>query len=66
MDSAIRPSRRSAIASIATQVEVRTRLKLNLGYRMPDRGANKPGRFIGIEEADLVFLSDAGQVLACR
>jgi hypothetical protein len=47
--------------SIATQVEVRTRLKLNLGYRLPDRGANKPGRFIGIEEADLVFLSDAGK-----
>jgi len=47
--------------SIATQLEVRTRLKLNLGYRMAERGANKPGRFIGIEEADLVFLSDAGK-----
>src|SRR3954449_1942336 len=47
--------------SIATQLEVRTRLKFNLGYRLPDRGANKPGRFIGIEEADLVFLSDAGK-----
>ena len=47
--------------SIATQLEVRTHLKLNLGYRMPERGPEKPGRFIGIEEADLVFLSDAGK-----
>jgi Omp85 superfamily domain len=47
--------------TIVTQLEVRTRLGLNLGYRMPDRGANRPGRFIGIEEADLVFFSDAGK-----
>jgi Omp85 superfamily domain len=46
---------------IAAQVEVRTRLGLNLGYRMPEREGNRPGRFIGIEEADLVFLSDAGK-----
>jgi len=46
--------------TIVTQLEVRTRLGLNLGYRMPDRGGNRPGRFIGIEEADLVFLADAG------
>lgn len=44
--------------SITAQVEVRTRLSLNLGYRM--RGGADPGRFIGIEEADLVFLADAG------
>jgi hypothetical protein len=46
---------------IATQLEVRTRLSLNLGYRWPDRDTNRPGRFIGIEEADLVFFSDAGK-----
>ena len=46
---------------IATQVEVRTRLGLNLGYRLPDREGNRRGRFIGIEEADLVFFSDAGK-----
>jgi hypothetical protein len=46
---------------IATQVEVRTRLGLNLGYRWPDREGNRRGRFIGIEEADLVFFSDAGK-----
>jgi hypothetical protein len=46
---------------IATQVEVRTRLGLNLGYRVPDRESGRRGRFIGIEEADLVFFSDAGK-----
>jgi hypothetical protein len=46
---------------IATQVEVRTRLGLNLGYQMQDREGNRRGRFIGIEEADLVFFSDAGK-----
>jgi hypothetical protein len=46
---------------IATQLEVRTRLGLNLGYRLPDREGSRPGRFIGIEEADLVFFSDAGK-----
>ncbi|HEU5304977.1 MAG TPA: BamA/TamA family outer membrane protein, partial [Gemmatimonadales bacterium] len=45
---------------IATQVEVRTRLGLNLGYRHGSEG-NRQGRFIGIEEADLVFFSDAGK-----
>jgi hypothetical protein len=46
---------------IATQLEVRTRLGLNLGYQMQDREGNRRGRFIGIEEADLVFFSDAGK-----
>jgi hypothetical protein len=46
---------------IMAQVEVRTRLGLNLGYRLPDREGNSTGRFIGIEEADLVFLGDAGK-----
>jgi hypothetical protein len=45
---------------IATQVEVRTRLGLNLGYRMPARDGAR-GRFIGIEEADLVIFGDAGK-----
>ncbi len=44
---------------ITTQVEVRTRVGLNLGYRMPDRDGSR-GRFIGIEEADLVVFGDAG------
>jgi outer membrane protein assembly factor BamA len=46
---------------IAAQVEVRTRLGLNLGYRLRDREGSPSGRFIGIEEADLVFLADAGK-----
>jgi hypothetical protein len=46
---------------IATQVEVRTRLGLNLGFRIPDREGTRAGRFIGIEEADLVLFSDAGK-----
>jgi hypothetical protein len=46
---------------IVAQAEVRTRLGLDLGYRMPEREGNRPGRFIGIEEADLVFFSDAGK-----
>ncbi|HEV7365723.1 MAG TPA: polymer-forming cytoskeletal protein [Gemmatimonadales bacterium] len=46
---------------IATQIEVRTRLGLNLGYQMQDREGNRRGRFIGIQEADLVFFSDAGK-----
>ncbi|HET6777426.1 MAG TPA: BamA/TamA family outer membrane protein [Gemmatimonadales bacterium] len=45
---------------VAVQLEVRTRLGLNLGYRMPGRDG-MPGRFIGIEEADLVFFGDAGK-----
>jgi hypothetical protein len=47
--------------AIVAQLEVRTRLGLNLGYRMRDRENGAGGRFIGIEEADLVFLSDAGK-----
>jgi hypothetical protein len=46
---------------IVTQLEVRTRLGLNLGYRVPDREGNRRGRFIGIEEADLVLFSNAGK-----
>ncbi|HEX6106104.1 MAG TPA: polymer-forming cytoskeletal protein, partial [Gemmatimonadales bacterium] len=46
---------------ISAQVEVRTRLGLNLGYRLRERGGGAGGRFIGIEEADLVFLADAGK-----
>jgi hypothetical protein len=46
--------------SLVAQLEVRTRLGLNLGYRMRER-EGQPGRFIGIEEADLVFLGDAGK-----
>jgi Omp85 superfamily domain len=45
---------------ITTQVEVRTRLDLDLGFRTRDR-ENRGGRFIGIEEADLVLLADAGK-----
>jgi hypothetical protein len=45
---------------ITAQVEVRTRLGLNLGFRT--RGEESAGRrFIGIDEADLVFLGDAGK-----
>lgn len=47
--------------SISAQVEVRTRLNLNLGFRVRDNEGKRSGRFIGIEEADLVFLSDAGK-----
>ena len=39
---------------------MRTRLGLNLGYRVRDREGSPAGRFIGIEEADLVLLADAG------
>jgi len=45
---------------VVAQVEVRTRLGLNVGYRLPSRDGSQAGRFIGIEEADLVFLADAG------
>jgi hypothetical protein len=45
---------------ITAQVEVRTRLGLNLGFRTGARGTSGR-RFIGIEEADLVLLADAGK-----
>ena len=45
---------------ISAQVEVRTRLGLNLGFRTGDRESGGR-RFIGIEEADLVLLADAGK-----
>jgi len=44
---------------ITAQVEVRTRLGLNVGHRLRDREGGA-GTFIGIEEADLVLFSDAG------
>ncbi|HJX86790.1 MAG TPA: hypothetical protein VJ277_04435, partial [Gemmatimonadales bacterium] len=47
--------------SMSAQVEVRTRLNLNLGFRLRDNQGERRGRFIGIEEADLVFLGDAGK-----
>jgi hypothetical protein len=45
---------------VTAQVEVRTRVGLNLGVRT---GSRETGgrRFIGIEEADLVLLADAGK-----
>jgi hypothetical protein len=45
---------------VSAQVEIRTRLGLNLGFRTRDR-ENRSRRFIGIDEADLVFLADAGK-----
>jgi Omp85 superfamily domain len=55
------PSRLALCDRVVTaQVEVRTRLGLNVGFRTRDR-ENARGRFIGIEEADLVFLADAGK-----
>jgi outer membrane protein assembly factor BamA len=45
---------------VTAQIEVRTRLGLNLGFRTHDR-ANGGRRFIGIDQADLVFLADAGK-----
>jgi len=45
---------------VSAQVEVRTRLGLNLGFHTGGR-ENQRRRFIGIEEADLVFLADAGK-----
>ncbi len=47
--------------SIVAQVEVRTRLGLNLGYRLRDKEGEANGRFIGLEEADLVFFGDLGK-----
>jgi hypothetical protein len=55
------PSRLALCDRVATaQVEVRTRVGLNVGVRTRDR-ENRRGRFIGIEEADLVLLADAGK-----
>jgi hypothetical protein len=45
---------------VTAQVEVRTRLGLNLGFSTRDR-ENRSRRFIGIQEADLVLLADAGK-----
>lgn len=47
--------------AVNAQVEVRTRLTLNLGHRIRDREGAPTGRFIGIEEADLVLLGDIGK-----
>jgi hypothetical protein len=45
---------------VTAQMEVRTRLDLNLGFHTGDR-ARGGRRFIGIEEADLVLLGDIGK-----
>ena len=45
---------------LTAQIEVRTRLGLNLGFRTP-QSETGTRRFIGIEEADLVLLADAGK-----
>jgi hypothetical protein len=45
---------------ITAQMEVRTRLDLNLGFRTGEPGSGSR-RFIGIQEADLVLLADAGK-----
>jgi hypothetical protein len=45
---------------VSAQIEVRSRVGLNLGYRTRGR-ENQSRRFIGIEEADLVFFADAGK-----
>lgn len=46
---------------IATQLEVRSRLNLGLGYRYRDRLGRDIDRFIGIDQADLVIFVDAGK-----
>ncbi|HXE57734.1 MAG TPA: BamA/TamA family outer membrane protein [Gemmatimonadales bacterium] len=46
---------------VSLQAEFRTRLSLKLGYHYRDRERPELDRFIGIEEADLVFLGDAGK-----
>jgi hypothetical protein len=45
---------------VTAQLEVRTRVRLNLGVRTAAREEGGR-RFIGIEEADLVLFSDAGK-----
>ena len=45
---------------VTAQVEVRTRVGLDLGFRTAENAAGER-RFIGIEEADLVLLADAGK-----
>ncbi len=47
--------------TLSAQVEIRTRLGLDLGFRLRGPDGRRTGRFIGIEEADLVFLADAGK-----
>lgn len=44
---------------IVAQIEFRTRLGLNLGFRTPD-AVPGPERFIGLDQVDLVFFGDAG------
>lgn len=45
---------------IALQVEVRTRLSFGWAYRLEDRERAELDRLIAIDQADLVFLADAG------
>jgi len=46
---------------MVAQVEVRRRLSLDLGYHYHDSEWRSLDRFIGIDEADLVFFADAGK-----
>jgi hypothetical protein len=45
---------------IAAQLEARTRLRFHVGHRLPPREPGGTGRFLGIDEADLVLFADAG------
>jgi hypothetical protein len=45
---------------IAVQAEVRTRLSFGWAYRLRDRERAELDRLIAIDQADLVFLADAG------
>jgi outer membrane protein assembly factor BamA len=45
---------------IALQVEVRTRLSFGWAYRLRDRERAELDRLVAIDQADLVFLADAG------
>ena len=45
---------------IALQVEVRTRVSFGWAYRLEDRERAELDRLIAIDQADLVFLADAG------
>lgn len=46
---------------MGAQLDLRTRMDLGLGYRYQERGRHEIDRFIGIDQADLVFFLDAGK-----
>ena len=46
--------------AIVTQAELRSRLRLRLGYAVRDPDHRELDRFIGLEDPDLVFFTDAG------